>query len=858
MNTKIYEEEGSLGCENNSNIDLRDLNLTEAIKPSTMRMLVITVATNLWYNIRHTREIRGRMIELPLIEPRNPRYMYIGPDNTLHVFMPIVGGTIIGTDNTCKAVYSLQEFFDKGSNSDLKTTLKSELLAYQEALEDDLSLLAALTPLAQQKKERLTQVKAYLEVLLHLECHEELDCLDSDFPSYPRPLESMMQSRERSNVYSMILRPTEEDGYLRLEGANPVFSVAHKSVAQNIMTIVSPLQEALIQAYTPLNLEAKGLKFQAMHEAIVKSGSSRAPVDFGRLRDIFQKHLKVLMGDESIDLTRTPNGEPVDQAYLDATMDFNAQTTTPKEYMNALLGYCAPQLFTTVLESPFDTLNNAEGWSVITQFLLGLINIHGVTQGYLTPETNWGRILDESPGLSQNFAQTLAKAQQKNDSIESACLAWINEHVQELKLNKLFNPIDLEQMDFVTLYRHIENSPHFDEFLVFRSDRKGDFVTHQASICASFAAFACHPLLELPKEVTQPLERAQAALNTLGTQIPHNLMPEEKITLDVTDMSLPEVQSLYERIETYKDPEVKAQLQTHLKQERPDFKPKIKPFLQFVAYGQQDEAETLLKEDTVKAQELLLADNISFTDYSGRAFTCTAYEYAYWAKDTHMCRMMEKYMDNTTKHDLLKRVHRIEELVGEGLFQAPRGLPYTQNGNEHRSAHFDLTPLKQALKAYIDGYNKSPNQNIADFALETLWVKIRMPQRDLPAHIVHEYCHPNRSFESVSQNTSLLDTANPNNLVRQLKFYNCTTRTNDSWFTPDSNSGLGFWFAILRAARLTAEMIGGGRRNIPADCVAIDLAAIEAIDKARTDDLKQSLANLTEPSTLKTSPFSPH
>nr|UVT38018.1 hypothetical protein cemce18_00014 [uncultured bacterium] len=442
--------------------------------------------------------------------------------------MPIVGGTSIGTDNTCKAVYSLQEFFGKGSNSNLKTTLKSELLAYQEALEYDLSLLEALTPLAQQKQERLMQIKAYLEVLRHLEKHEELDCLNSGFPSYPRPLESMMQNRERANVYSMILRPTDEDGYLRLEAANPVFSVAHKSVARNIMATESPLQKALIQAYSPLNLEAKGIKFQAMREAMVESGRSRAPVDFERLRDVFQKHLRALMGDESIDLTHTPDGELVDQAYLDKAMVFNAQTTTPEEYMNALLGFCVPQLFAITLESPFDTLENTERWSVATQFLLGLINIHGITQGHLNPETNWGRILDEHPDLSKSLAQTLAEAQQTKDSIESASLAWINAHAHELELKESFTPTDLEQIkeEFTTLYTQIEDSPHFDEFLVFRHDQKGDFVTHQASICASFATFACHPLLRLSKEVTQPLERAQGALDTLGTQIPHNPMPD--------------------------------------------------------------------------------------------------------------------------------------------------------------------------------------------------------------------------------------------------------------------------------------------------------------------------------------------
>lgn len=812
------------------------------------------------------------MIELPLREPRTPRYLYIGPDNTLHVFVPIVGGTSIGTDNTCKAVYSLQEFFGKGSNSNLKTTLKGELLAYQEALEYDLSLLEALTPLAQQKTERLMQIKAYLEVLGHLEQHEELNCLNSGFPSYPRPLELMMQSRKRANVYSMILRPTEEDGYLRLEAANPVFSVAHKSVVQNIMTTTaSPLQEALIQAYSPLNLEAKGLKFQAMREAMVESGSSRTPVDFERLRNAFQERLRALMHDESIDLTHTPDKKPipVDQAYIDTTLVYDAQTTTPKAYMNALLGFCVPHLFATILESPFDTLENAERWSVATQFLLGLINIHGVAQGHLNPETNWGRILDEHPDLSQSLAQTLAEAQKTKDySIESACLAWINAYFHELKLNKSFTPTDIEliKKEFATLYAQIEYSSHFDEFLIFRSDRKGDFFTHQFSICTSFATFACHSLLGLSKEVTQLLERAQAALATLDTQIPYNPIPEEKITLDVSQMPLSELHTLYKRITTYKDPKVKEQLQSQLKQERPDFKPKIdaRQFLQCVAFGQQNEAEVLLKEDADKAQELLLADNMSFTDYSGRTFTCTAYEYAYWAKDTHMCRMLEKYMNNDAKYNLLQRVQRIEELVGEGLFKAPRGLAYMQNGEEHCCAHFDLTPLKQGLKTYIDAYDNSPKQTDAEWeALESLWVEVGLLQRDVPAHIAQEYCHPNRSFEDVvkeaeTQKSTLLDAADPNNLVRQLNFYNWGTDADDSWFTPDSyssNSGLGFSFAILRGTG-DYEWAGAVCPCPGRVCSLVDLAAIEAIDKARTDDLKQSLANLVAPSSLLLDPFS--
>ena len=77
------------------------------------------------------------------------------------------------------------------------------------------------------------------------------------------------------------------------------------------------------------------------------------------------------------------------------------------------------------------------------------------------------------------------------------------------------------------------------------------------------------------------------------------------------------------------------------------------------------------------------------TDYSGRTFKCTAYEYAYWAKDRHMCRMLEGSMDEKTKALMLKRCEEIEK----------KGLTYTQNGKEIKgSKHFDLTPLKTALK----------------------------------------------------------------------------------------------------------------------------------------------------------------
>ncbi|WP_065236327.1 SidC, partial [Legionella santicrucis] len=727
-------------------------------------------------------------MKLPLKEPVFARYLYVSPENIVHIFMPIVSGTNIGLDNTCKAVYALQEFFDKGSNSNKKASLKTELLAYKEALESDINLLGAESPLTQQKQERLAQIDAYMKVLVSVENHPELNCLNADFPSYPRPLEELMQDRKTSNLYSMVLRPTAEDGFLRSEATNPIFSVAHKSNARNIGKMVSPLQHALIQAYTPLTFEANDLKFQVIKQ-VAQWMRPNEPVDFEYLRKILKKTIKTLLNVD-VDFSKTQQGRLIHQQEINKAMGFNSLTTSPKEYMEALFGYCAGSLFDSLIESPFNRLTQAEHWSIATQFLLGITNFYCIAQGIISSGTNFGQILDAQPKLSANLAQTLAQAHQSKRSIEEACLLWINEHLKELELTRLLTQADIKniQETFATRYSEIKDSHHFDEFFVLDTQKKGDFVIHQGCICTSFAKFVHSPLLDVPQGVTQALEKARSGAGSLGGNIPHkNSLAQDDVVIDTASINHAALQALYERINTYKDPTLKEALLVQLKQERPDFKPKIdaKQFLQHVAYGQQIEAERLLKKNADSAQELLTARKIPFTDYSGRTFNCTAYEYAYWAKDTHMCRMLERYMDDPTKHFILKRVQKIEELIGDNLFKHPRGLAYTQKGIEYRSAHFDLTPLKHALSTYIEAYKQRPKTTKADWeALDTLWIKIGLPQREVPAHIAQEYCHPKRSFEEVVKNPALLDASNPANLERRLKFYNWVTNANDAWFTP--------------------------------------------------------------------------
>ena len=103
----------------------------------------------------------------------------------------------------------------------------------------------------------------------------------------------------------------------------------------------------------------------------------------------------------------------------------------------------------------------------------------------------------------------------------------------------------------------------------------------------------------------------------------------------------------------------------------------LSKFLEFVAQGKQEHAEkifTIRKKNPQQLQELLL-ERGTVTDYSGRTFThISAYEYAYWAKDKHMCRMLESHMDENTKAVMLKRCEAIEK----------NGLTFKQHGSRLR------------------------------------------------------------------------------------------------------------------------------------------------------------------------------
>lgn len=739
-----------------------------------------------------------------LTEPTHARYIFVNPKtNIVHVLMPIVGGQTIGTDNTCKSVHALQEFFGLTRNAEQKTILR-ELIHYKEALKFDLSLITDNPDLTEKKQERLKQIEQYIKAIEFILKSPILSQLKKDYPEYPLPLKSIM-NQDESNLYSMVLRPKEMDNFLRF--INPTFSVQRKSKQVFYSTLSATFKDiALLPTARERLIDSVWQSVEGQNNDF--EGIQRV------LKEQTQKQFGVV-----VDFKKGKKNETVSKDYIETVIMSN-EPLTAKEYINTLIDCCAGNLFEMIEESPFYSRKSVEELSIITQFFLGSINIF--CKANEISKENFGAILDNNQTLSEAIS-ALVLSVDVNDNIENALLDFINQNQQTFGLKKALTSIDCRQIktQFTQNYKTIKESPHFDEFALLDDTKTGLFFSHQGSICLNMAEFI---RVGFPEFTPQHVNAVCTDFKTLKYDIPPN-NPNVHATIEL---------SFEELLTKVKN---EAQLE-FLLQKLPEEQKRLaltsftikKQFLDCVAKGQQDEAERLL-EDNPDAS--LLLNPVTFTDYSDRTFSCTAYEYAYWAKDKHMCRMLEKHMDVETAGKMLERIDAMERI--DTATSQPMGLRYYQHDSEHHTVHFDLTPLQTALNDYVNGFDGWCNAKNWT-AMNAAWMKVGIAQRDLPIHVINEYCREDRTF-------MLLPSFDEDNLPRTLTYYDNKKLSNLFPLVISNTSGLGVDFALIRAGEpLWAFGCGGmWSGGHPGE---VDLLAVTHLDKVRTEDLAQSRENL--------------
>ena len=808
-------------------------------------------------------------MKIPLTEPTSTRYIRINPTtHHVHLLVPFIAGQDISTDNTCQSEVELTAFFAGGA--------VSELESYKNTLEFHISLLAKDDAHCRVKEARLAQINTYLEAVIGM--RNSYKVVVKQFLFQP------------SNLYSIQLRPRIQDHLS--EVVNPVFTINRGIDGQG--TPLSPLYNKMHEIFPTLILGKPDPRTQLI-TAVLNALPKDSP--FETIQDVLAKQCKVPDDFFKHTLDTHHREQVVDSDYINNLMRFDTDTT-PVEYVNALLGLCAPNLQTTLQGSPFyldistNPAEKSERLSILTQFYLGVMNVYCRAKGI--SDKNFGAILDNSLALSEELVKRVSQALTRGDDVETTLVTFFNAHKKTFELSHDLSTDDKDAIHqkFEITYRTVtatNENPHMDDFMLLDTEARGKndiFATHQGLIFTNFANIAP----KSPHETYFANIRQEAATHP-GIITSQN---EPVITVDI------EPEALVDKLSD-------VQWETLPKEvidaccALPGFL--FRQLLDDVAKGKQDEAETILQLPT--DTQILLRTPGKFTDYSGRTFHCTAYEYAYWAKDTHMCRMLERHMDDETKTQLLDKINAVER---SGLAYQQYGVPYQnthydmsfvlkklsvdefrqlqtmvgQNNTKIQQAttdnyqsipftateyeqlkitlephqpwyittffytstvkaisdklQFDFHSLITALETYVNNYDRW------DFhKRERAWTSIGKAQRDVPAHIAHEYCRLDRSFYPEPL-------FNEETLPRVLTLNNYTGTNDKAWYPLTSpSSGPGFDFVITRRSLQLVSCDGRGLIESPPKWVfGKDLAAVRHLDEVRVADLTLSRANLSQ------------
>lgn len=435
---------------------------------------------------------------IPLSEPKSADYIHIDSENKVHLLLPIVGGDTIGLDNTCKTVMEMQTFFH---GKEGKPSALNVLNDYASKLEKDITFLKgteAFSKLLAEKEQRLKQITGYTKILEYLQKNTQFIDENAEYPIFPEVIHKFFE--KKTNCLTVHLSPKEADFLVRTK--DPVFSLNRpipvKERHGNLIYVVGQqtvrgLAHSLRQHFKNSKNDSIGIKEKFIKSVVDyykdKPKPTLAQLQAHVTQTILEKYSK------QVDLGKSNLGDmTIDEDYFENILATSYDDCDVEEAVSNVLNAALADDFWSGLEentvfcwdSSLSNDINAEKLSIAVQFFLANTNIYCQAKGLSSK--NFGDFLDE---YHLKIANQISQAFAKGDSVEAELFKIINENRQAFGLTRPLTAEDQKQIqeDFTVQYRIIKESPHFDEFIFFRPEVKGDFFNHKNRISLHFLDF---------------------------------------------------------------------------------------------------------------------------------------------------------------------------------------------------------------------------------------------------------------------------------------------------------------------------------------------------------------------------------
>ncbi len=207
----------------------------------------------------------------------------------------------------------------------------------------------------------------------------------------------------------------------------------------------------------------------------------------------------------------------------------------------------------------------------------------------------------------------------------------------------------------------------------------------------------------------------------------------------------------------------------------------LKVFLRLVTEGEQDKAEAMLKKEPA-----LALGRSDVTDLSKRVFYgITGFQYAVWALDFHMWKMIRKYLPDDAALDQARGFET-------GSWVKKHGIDARKLLNDLVKAYEVVNHEARKIE-HGNRLASYPSTNEANAA----WItQVGGAQLLLPVHVVNEYCHPTRSFAAHQERQYSYDFPRCNNFKDASYLPRNRTIDGQDWFAVGR---IGKEFAVYRA-----------------------------------------------------------
>ena len=389
-------------------------------------------------------------------------YIYLRND-TVYLTIPIIAGSDIATDSTCKTFKVLKKYIDN---------VQTELDFFDNLFE----------LLGTDYNNHREQIQQYKNIVESLRAHGAFSGLQADDFN----TDVLKEFLDQSNV--MVLDPqTNRDNYLK--SSNTTFSLKHKKVGEvgghksilgvklraeianiEIITLDTPSKAKFIECLPDIEIDNNDPVAECKKAWLEAGFTERQWTDAG---GALEERIKLILeikkeGDETFDKDQLCGS-------LDSVWPIIAQNQVS---FNSI----ANDIFTSTEtnEVKIDKI------AVLIQFFLGNINIYLKD---IDREThNLGEIFDSSEDLSRSLANTVQESLTRGDNTTNVIINF-------LEINGLCPELSEEQKQevkklFINRYITIQDSDHFDEFFVLPKDTNSPWFYYGGAFSLEITKFA--------------------------------------------------------------------------------------------------------------------------------------------------------------------------------------------------------------------------------------------------------------------------------------------------------------------------------------------------------------------------------